>query len=105
MVRGVGAEAQVAVVVCFGGGDAGRVGDADSFGDGGCEALVPGYGGGHGGIDAGVGCGLVGGRVGGALQGPGYCCCGGGEEGGDEQEEGDVHCCGLGRGLLSVRRG
>lgn len=81
LVRGVGAEAQVAVVVCFRRGDAGGVVDADGFGDGGGKALVPGYGGGHGGVDAGVGGGLVGGWVGGALEGPGYCCVGGGEEG------------------------
>lgn len=105
MVGGVGAEAQVAVVVCFGGGDAGGVVDADGFGDGGCEALVAGYGGGHGGVDARVGCLLVGGWVGGALERPGYGRCGGGEEGGEEDEEGNVHCCGLGGGLVSVRRG
>ena len=81
LVRGVGAEAQVAVVVRFGGGDAGGVGDADGFGDGGGEALVAGYGGGHGGVDARVGGGLVGGWVGGTLEGPGYCCGDGGEEG------------------------
>lgn len=63
LVRGIGAEAQVAVVVCFRGGDAGGVVDADGFGDGGREALVAGYGGGHGGVDAGVGGGLVGGWV------------------------------------------
>ena len=67
LVRGVGAEAQVAVVVCFRGGHAGGVVDADGFGYGGREALVAGYGGGHGGVDAGVGCGLVGGWVGGSL--------------------------------------
>lgn len=81
LVRGVGAEAQVAVVVCFRRGDAGGVVDADGFGDGGGEALVAGYGGGHGGVDARVSGGLVSGWVGGALESPGYCCGGEGEEG------------------------
>lgn len=108
LVRGVGAEAQVAVVVCFRGGDAGGVVDADGFGDGGREALVAGHGGGHGGVDAGVGGGLVGGWVRGALEGPGYGRCGGGEEGGEEEEEGDVHGCGSDDGFdrwVSLRRG
>ena len=81
LVRGVGAEAQVAVVVRLGGRHARRVVDADGLGDGRREALVAGHGRGHGGVDARVGGGLVGGGVRGALEGPGYGCCGGGEEG------------------------
>jgi len=81
LVSRVGAETQVAVVVCFRRGDAGGVVDADGFGDGGGEALVPGYSRGHGGVDARVSGGLVCCWVGSAFEGPGYCCGGEGEEG------------------------
>ena len=100
LIRGIGAESQDAVIVCFSGGNAGGIVDADGFGDGGREACVAGYGGGHGGVDAGVGCFLIRCRVRGSLQGPVYGRRGGGEEGGDEEEKGDVHDCGLDGGLV-----
>lgn len=68
-VCAVAAEAQVAVVVCLGGGDAGRVGDAHSFGERGVLRVACG-GALHGEGDARVGVGLVSGGVGGFSQCP-----------------------------------
>lgn len=59
LVGSVGAEAQVAVVVCFCGGDTGSVVDSDGLGNVGCQSLVAGYGCGHGSFDTAVCCGLV----------------------------------------------
>lgn len=90
-VRPVGSEAQVAVVVCLGGGDARGVGDTYRLGYRGVFG-VAGGGEAHGVLDLGVGVALVGSRVGGFRKGPvdgGVGGGGGGHKGGGD--EGELH--------------